>query len=75
MEKDRCLFLRETEVSSTYFVQIITGTKSCQRKGGIAACDHDQMERGREMIKEKGDRFVDRVLGNEMVIFQNQYAS
>src|SRR5260221_13983817 len=30
MEKDGCLFLRETEVGSTYFVQIIAGTKSCQ---------------------------------------------
>src|SRR5260370_41541530 len=75
LKKDRHLFLRETEVSSTYFIQLIAGTKSCQGKGGIAACYHDQMDIGWEMIKEKGDRFVDLRRGNDMVIFQNQYAS
>src|SRR5260370_40763879 len=35
MEKDRCLFLRETEVSSTDFVQVIASTKSCQGKRWI----------------------------------------
>ena len=37
-------------------------------------CDYDQMESGREMLKEKGERFMDLWRGDDMVIFQNQYA-
>src|SRR5258708_7318564 len=72
LQKAGGLFLRETEVSSTYFVQDIASTHSCQGKGGIAACDQDHMERGWEMIQDKGDRFVDLGRADHMIILQNQ---
>src|SRR5215468_3997531 len=57
-EKRPCFPNREAEISSVKFVEVLRSAQLCQGERRFTACQNDQMQCRREMVKQCRQRLV-----------------